>query len=305
MTCDDVLDLAPGFVLGALESSQMAAVREHLAECPEAHAEVERLGSVVPYLDASLEPVEPPASLRARLLEAAGRDQPGLVGEAAVPAAQFEAAQTIEAAAAPAAPAASAPAPPPLGAPIPFPAADERDRRTSRRRDRVGRWALGIAAVLALAGLGGWNLQLQAHLSSVRADLAAAQAYQRGVAAVLDVGTRTGAQTAFLAAAKPGLKATGVAAAAPDGTLVMAIHDLAPTAGSQVYEVWAIVGQSAPVALGGFTVAAEGTAVMQATTSLARPGVVLALTLEPVPGATAPAGPVVSAGSLIPSAPAG
>ena len=307
LICDDVLDLAPGFVLGALEASQMAAVREHLAECPEAHAEVDRLGSVVPYLDASLEPVEPPAGLRARLLEAAGRDQPGLVGAAAVGAAGIEAGGPTETAAmpaAPAAPAAPGPAPTPAPAPIPFPAAEERDRRTQGRRDRIGRWGMGLAAVLALAVLGGWNLQLQSHLSSVEADLAAAQAYQRGVAAVLDVGTRSGAQTAFLAATKPELKASGVAAAAPDGTLVMAIHDLVPTTGSQVYEAWVIVGQGAPVPLGGFTVAADGMGVLRSTTSLAMPGAVLALSLEPGPDATAPAGPVVTSGSLRAPAPA-
>ena len=285
LTCHEVLDLAPGFVLGALDATHMAAVREHLAECPEAHAEVEQLGSVVPYLDASLEQVEPPAGLGARLLEAAASQRPVMSGSA-VQAAPAEAPTPT-------------PAPVPSGSPIPFPEAAERDRRTDARRDRVGKWGLRIAAVLALVVLGGWNLQLQAHLSIVQADLAAAQAYQRGVAAVLDIGTRSGAQTAFLAAAKPELKSTGVAAAAPDGTVVMALHDLAPTAGNQVYEAWVIVGQNAPVPLGGFTVAADGTGVLKTTTSLAQPGAVLALSLEPAPGATAPAGPVVSAGSLV------
>jgi anti-sigma-K factor RskA len=167
------------------------------------------------------------------------------------------------------------------------------------RRSRIGTWALGIAAVLAIAVLGAWNVQLQARLAGVQADLDSAAAYQRGIAAVLDVGTRSGAQTAFLASTKPGVKTGGVAAAAPDGTVVMALHDLAPTAGNQVYEAWVIVGQEAPVALGGFTVGSDGNGLLRASTSLAEPGAVLALTLEPLPGATAPAGPIVSAGSLV------
>ena len=54
----------------------MAAVREHLATCPESHAEFEELGGVVPYLldDPRLELVEPPAALRDRIMAAAAAD---------------------------------------------------------------------------------------------------------------------------------------------------------------------------------------------------------------------------------------
>lgn len=275
LTCDDVRDLAAAFVLGVLDATEAAAVREHLAECPEAHEEMASLGGVVSYLGGSLDPVEPSAGLRARLLEAAAADRPALPG--ADTASATTAALT----------------------PIPFPSASERGRRAAGGTGRLGTWALRIAAVLAIAVLGAWNLQLQSRLSGVQADLDAAHTYQQGVAAVLDLGTRSGARTAFLAAAKPGLKTTGVAAAAPDGTVVMALHDLVPTAGSQVYEAWVIVGKNAPVALGGFTVHGDGTGVLRTSTALAQPGAVLALTLEPLPGATAPAGPVVSAGSLV------
>ena len=274
LTCDDVRDLAAGFVLGALDGPTMAAVREHLAECPEAHAELAELGGVVPYLADSLDPVEPPEGLRARLLDAAATDRPAIATPAAEPA-----------------------APPPV--PILFPSPEDRDGRAVTGRNRLGTWALGIAAILVIAVLGAWNLQLQSRLSGLQADLDSAQAYQRAVAAVLDVGTQSGAQTAFLGAATPGTRISGVAAAAPDGTVIMALHDLAPTAGSQVYEAWVIVGQNAPVALGAFTVGSDGTGILRASTSLAQPGVVLALSLEPLPGATAPAGPIVSTGSLV------
>lgn len=264
LTCDDVRDLAAGFVLGALTPDEEAAVRDHLAGCPDAHAELAELGGVVPYLAGSLDPIEPPATLRARLLETAAAER------RARPA-----------------------------APIPFPSAVEREVRTATRSNRLATWGLRIAAILAILALGAWNLQLQSRLSGVEGDLAAARAYQDGVAAVLDVGTRSGAQTAFLGAAKPGLKSTGVAAAAPDGTVVMVLHDLAPTAGTEVYEAWVIVGSQAPVPLGGFTVGGDGTGIFRGTTALAQPGAVLALSLEPLPGPTAPAGPIVSVGSLL------
>ncbi len=266
MTCDDVRDLAASFVLGALTPGEEAAVRDHLTTCPEEHPEFAELGGVVPYLAASVEPVEPPAALRARILHAAAAERPARPVERAVE-------------------------------PIPFPAAAERTARAARSRP-AGSWVMRIAAALALVALGAWNLQLQARLSGVEDDLAAARAYQNGVATVLAVATQAGAQTAFLAAADPGTRATGVAAAGPDGAVVVAMHGLAPTAGAEVYEAWVIVGDAAPVPLGGFTVGADGTGVFRGVTALAGPGAVLALTLEPGPGATTPTLPVLTVGSL-------
>ena len=44
MTCDEIRDLAPAFVLGALGPDEEAAVRDHLASCPEPHPEMAELG---------------------------------------------------------------------------------------------------------------------------------------------------------------------------------------------------------------------------------------------------------------------
>ncbi|MBF8290379.1 MAG: zf-HC2 protein [Chloroflexi bacterium] len=152
--------------------------------------------------------------------------------------------------------------------------------------------------MLAIAALGGWNLQLQARLSGVEDDLASARAYQQGVAAVLAIATQPGAQTAFLAAADPSTRATGVAAAGPDGTVAISMRDLSPTVGAEVYEAWVIVGDAAPVPLGGFTVDQGGTGVFLGSTALAESGAILALTLEPSSGATSPTLPVLTLGSL-------
>ena len=70
--CTDVEDLAASFVLGALEPDEAAAVRAHLAACPEAHAEMVELGSVVPALFETVEPVAPPPALKGRILAATG-----------------------------------------------------------------------------------------------------------------------------------------------------------------------------------------------------------------------------------------
>src|SRR6185503_17988875 len=50
------------------------AVRNHLAACPEPHAEIAELHSVVPALFEVVEPVAPPAGLKDRILAAAAAD---------------------------------------------------------------------------------------------------------------------------------------------------------------------------------------------------------------------------------------
>src|SRR4051812_14280845 len=74
MDCDTVRDLAPLFVLDALEPDEAAAVRAHLAECEDAHAELQELAEAAGSMSLAVEPVEPPAALKPRLLAAAEAD---------------------------------------------------------------------------------------------------------------------------------------------------------------------------------------------------------------------------------------
>ena len=71
MTCDDVRDLAPAFVLGALSPDDEAAVRSHLAECTAAHAEIDELGGAAQAMALASDPIEPPVELRERIVAAA------------------------------------------------------------------------------------------------------------------------------------------------------------------------------------------------------------------------------------------
>ncbi len=89
---------------------------------------------------------------------------------------------------------------------------------------------------------------------------------------------------------------SGLAAVTTDGTVTLAMRDLVPTTGTQVYETWAIGGDGVPVPLGSFTVDATGTAFFEGVDQPIAEGTVLALTLEPGPGATAPTTTPVSAG---------
>ena len=89
---------------------------------------------------------------------------------------------------------------------------------------------------------------------------------------------------------------SGLAAVDAAGKLTMAMQDLAPTSGSTVYEAWVIGGGGTPVPLGSFTVGATGSASFAASGLPTSPGIVLALTREPGPGATTPTVPIISKG---------
>ena len=266
LSCEDVRELAAAFVLGALDDAEADAVRAHLASCADPHAEMAELGSVVSVFAESVPVVEPPAALKDRILAAAAADLEARGG-----------------AAAPARPA-------PAAAPTPFPAAAERQRRAAARTG-MGSWVLRIAAVLAIALLGGWNLLLQGQLDQART-------YEQNVAAVLDVAGQTGSLTAVLTPTG-GEGPAGLAAVASDGSVRIAMRDLAATSGNQVYEAWVIGGDGKPVPLGSFQVGQSGVAYFEGTGLPTQEGIVLALTLEPGPGATAPSSDPVSVGTAV------
>jgi anti-sigma-K factor RskA len=248
LTCEEVRDLAAGFVLGALPPDEMEAVRAHLAACPEAHHEVAELGGVVPHLAEAVEPVEPPADLRTRILDAAAADRSRNVVAFPVP---------------------SRPAAPPA-------------RRLSAS------WVVAAAAVVAIVVLGVWNVSLQSSIEGLAA-------YREGVEAVLDAAAQPGSQVAVMAPAGEA-RARGIAAVREDGTVVLAMRDLSPTTGDQVYETWLIADDAAPAPVGGFTVDEDGVATFTSTPGPTGSGTAVALTLEPGPGATVPTLPIVSIG---------
>ena len=272
LTHDEAIDLAPLYVLGALEEAEMASVREHLATCPESHAEFEDLGGVIPYLldDPSLELVEPPAALGDRIMAAAAADLAARTPTTAEPTSP---------------------------APVPFPSPAEREARAERTRARTSpfEWALRIAAVVAIVALGAWNLRLQGQVGDLEDQVGAAENYRTAVTAVLGVAAQEGSQTAILAPVEAG-GPRGLAAVASDGSIQFAMEDLAPTSGTQVYETWAIVGEDAPVPLGSFTVDASGVASFTSKQGPEAPGITVAVSREPAAGATTPTD-VVSAGT--------
>ena len=263
LTCDDVREMAGAFVLDALEPSEERAIRDHLASCADAHEEIAELGGVLPSLAAIVPMIEPPTALKGRIMAAAAAELAGRDG-----------ARTAVAS----------------SGPIAFPTAQARVERDARRgRPATGTWVLRIAAVLAIAALGGWNLLLQGQLS-------AGQTYEQAVAQVLRSASQPGALTAILSADANAGTGSGLAAVSSSGEVTLAMQGLKPTSGDQVYEAWVIAGNGAPVPLGSFKVGPNGTASFTAGSLPATSGIVLALTMEPGPGATTPTLPIVSKG---------
>lgn len=296
MSCDDVRDLAPGYVLGALAPAEEQGVRKHLASCAQAHDEVDAFGGVVPYLDETVELVEPPASLKVRVLAAATaepRSRAATRGGKERAAASGAAGRrpSVEAPP-PDYPVLFPPEEPPSSTPqpnivVPFPDDAAGEARAPRRRSPLA-WAAGVAAVLAIAGLAGWNLALQNQLAPLRS-------FDAAVAQVLDVAARPGSQTAILRP-ESGDGPRGFASVASDGSIAIAVRGLAPTTGSEVYEAWAVTADR-QTPLGSFTVAADGTGRLVNHTSPPPAGVILGLTREPGPGATTPTLPMISSGT--------
>ena len=71
-THDEMVVLAPAYVLGALEPDERRAFETHLAECDRCVSEVRSLGRVTSGLAQSVPQVTPRAALRDRVLRAVG-----------------------------------------------------------------------------------------------------------------------------------------------------------------------------------------------------------------------------------------
>jgi hypothetical protein len=323
LTCDDVRDLAPAYVLGALERAEELAVTEHLLDCPNVHAEVAELGGVVPYLAETVPLVEPPASLRGRILIAAAddlaarRSRPAdsLTEADTLTAAEFEEQQAATDAALDAAAiaaTASAGVPPtelppigplgrsgvgpirPSGGPSTTGTVVSFDAARARRRD-LRTWALGIAAAFAIVALGAWGVATQQ-------DLNAARTYQARLTAALVQAGQPGSQVAVLASTgAPGAGPGGIAVLPASGNGTLLVSGLAPTSGSQVYEAWAIADGQPPTPVAGFTVGPDGIGYLDRMPPATGQTVTVAITLEPKPNPTAPSSAPLAAGVAVPA----
>ena len=139
LTCDEVRDLAPLFAVDALDADEMAAVREHLADCPDAHEELLAFGEAATA-----------AARDGRARRAAARAQGAAAGRGrrrTWTRARTPRRARITASDAPVTPTPAAVPEAPVTAPVDL--AAER----ARRRSRLG-WLVAVAAVIGVIALG-------------------------------------------------------------------------------------------------------------------------------------------------------
>jgi hypothetical protein len=251
LTCDRVRELAPGFVLGALDPKEMVAVSGHLKSCRKAHPEIDDLGGVLPYIAESLEPVEPPAWLRESVIAAARAD---LVARRRVgkPSKRRTPVPVMAPVAVPDAPAPVATQPQrlaPAAEIISFPGT------RSSRRARIAAWAVRAAAAVAIVALAGYSFILQAELRDAQT--------QRDQIIQMEYYARLpGARSTHLTAID-GSNAGGTAVLHHVDHLIVSLYGLPATKGDQAYVLWLANSSDGWTKLGWVTVDDSGVGYLE------------------------------------------
>ena len=272
MSCDRISELAPGFVLGALDADDMIEVQDHLSRCRQPHSEIVEMGGVVPYLAEALEPIEPPAWLRESVLSAARSD--------------IDARRRAEE---------------PVSLPVaaratitslheePAPLVLLSAARRSRRRRAMG-WASRVAAAAAIVVLGGYAVVLQG-------DLQKAKNAQSEDASLYYMWAQPDTLKAVLVASD-GSGASGMAALRPTGHILVRLHGLAQTKGAEVYAVWINSGGTTPAKAGMLTVDDTGSGYLDVNNVPTTASLWVFVCREPNAGVTAPTGPIIVSGTI-------
>jgi anti-sigma-K factor RskA len=79
MAADDIHSLAPAFALHGLDPEDERRFEAHLAECERCRADVDAYRESASALAFAVEPVDPPETLRGRILEEARAERPNVV----------------------------------------------------------------------------------------------------------------------------------------------------------------------------------------------------------------------------------
>ncbi|HEY0814683.1 MAG TPA: anti-sigma factor [Pseudonocardia sp.] len=263
---------AVGWALHALEPDEEMDVELHVPTCPDCRAAVHDTEAVMTSLATAVEQVDPPARLRASILEAAAATPQ-------VPLRRLEA----------------TPAPPPRHRASSAPAGGSAPARPSRggRRwsapRRLVAAAAALAAVVVIGGLGARTIQLQQQLESANAQTVSTEDLVRQLA-------RPGVSHALLA------KTDGTAVAAvvlAGGKRNLYTLGLGPNANDHTYVLWGIKDpSSAPQPLGAFDVAPRDSGMQVVGAAGEDAFGAYAISLEP--GRTPPASPtdVIASGAL-------
>jgi hypothetical protein len=273
MNCARVEELAPGFVLGALELDEMASVREHLESCPQPHPELNEMAEVMPALAIAPEPLEPPAWLRDSVMAAAQADLDArrrIVRPFQIALARTETETEPE-------------------TELPARVIALPRLRPSRRRI-ASAWLARAAAAVVVVGLAGYAFVVQGDLNRALQD-------QDHAKTVLNVIGQPGSRSVSLADVSA-TGAGGTAALLPSGHLVVWLNHLAQTHGDQVYSVWLTGGTDSPVKLGSFYPGGDGTGFLEVDNVPTSASLWISVNREPNPNVAKPTGLNILSGAL-------
>jgi hypothetical protein len=294
-------ELAVAWALHALEPDEAEVFAVHLDDCPACVRIVAETEDVATMLGTAVEQVEPPASLRAAVLGAAGSSSAGggvsdAGGSSAAGGRVSDAASLTSdvSDARSSADGASTPAPVAAddGAVVPI-------RRHRAPEDRRGRWerrvtaGVAVAAVLAVVAAIGGLVAANRSLTEQRDRAAAAAAQGEQVTQLLDAAAQPGNAHAVLATPQGGF--VGLVVDRGRGPEMLA-SGLTPNDSEHTYVLWGLA-DGRPVGLSAFGMSGSGP-VVQSVPSVAAAGRFAGFAVSLEPGHAVPATPtqVVASG---------
>jgi hypothetical protein len=265
LSCSGIRELAPGFVLGALDRSEMAAVREHLRTCPRRHPEIAEMGGVVPYVGQSVAPIEPAAGLKAAVMAAVEAD---LAARRAAPQPSPEHAPTLTV----------------VGSEPTRRNAGGRVLSTLRGR-RAAAWVTRAAAAIVIFGLLG-TVVARGAPDGTQTD--------NDIWGYIGAGSRSA-----ILEAPSGSSGAGLAALLPSRNLRVYVNGLEATHGDEVYVVWISVDGGAARSAGWLTVDGSGAGTVVAEGLSPSSTIRIYVCREADRNVTRPTGPVVLGGLIV------
>jgi anti-sigma-K factor RskA len=265
MTHDELRELSGGYALGILDEPDRRAFEAHLSTCASCAAEVRDFTSIASALALDVPQIDPPASLRERVLRAA-----------TVPASQPAAVE-------------------------PFTARREIPEAQRPRRESVLTLLSAAAVVIAFA-LGAYAVSLQRRIAVLEGQVRAAadraaQSQQQLVQlkAAADQSTQVRRILAAgdlrrldLAGTKAAPAAAGRAFWSPAEGLVVAFANLPATNAGRVYQLWVIPPGGNPIDAGLLDLQPDGRALALARAGTSQRVGTVAITLEPAGGSPVP-----------------
>lgn len=276
MTHDELRELSGGYALGILDEPDRRTFEAHLSTCASCAAEVRDFTSVASALALDVPQIDPPPSLRERVLRAA-----------TVPASQPAAVEQ-------------------------FTARGEVPKTERRRRESVLTLLSAAAVVIAFA-LGAYAVSLQRRIAVLEGQVRAAadraaQSQQQLVQlkASADESTQVRRILAAgdlrrldLAGTKAAPAAAGRAFWSPAEGLVVAFANLPATDAGRVYQLWVIPSGGSPIDAGLLDLQSDGRALALARAGTSQRVRTVAITLEPAGGSPAPTlSNMIAAGTL-------